>query len=121
VSYPFHLSGVQVWDPALTVGKLFLAQADGIAGILDVPSGLTPLRDGTCAVDPERFPGFAAELGRRYFASQHPVLLALAHGVLIVCFVILRRGGATLPPVLSAELPADFLADADRMDAVMAR
>ena len=86
-----------VWDPALRVGKLFLGQAQAVAEVLGLSSGLAPQRDGTCQVDPPVFAAFFAEFQAWYLKSKHPVLLPLAKGVLTVSLALLERIGQQAP------------------------
>jgi hypothetical protein len=91
MSYTFQTSDAAVWDPALRVGRLYLGQADLVAGLTEVPSGLTPRRDGTCEIDPEVFATFVEHLWRFYAEGRHPALALMLRGVLLVSFVLLKR------------------------------
>ncbi|MGY0004356.1 DUF6086 family protein [Micromonospora sp. I033] len=98
MSYPFQTAEAPVWDPALRVGQLYLGQAELVAGLVEVPSGLVPRRNGTCDLDPERFATFVEHLWRFYNGGRHAALSHLLRGVLVVSLVLLERaGGQPLP------------------------
>jgi hypothetical protein len=111
VSYSFTAGEKVVWDPALRVGKLFLGQAEAVAAVLELPSGLTPQRDGTCQVDPQVFGTFVAELQTWHLKSRHAELLLLTKGVLTVAVALSLRTGQQ-PPAGSGDAWAEILAEA---------
>jgi hypothetical protein len=98
MSYSFRAGNKTVWDPSLQVGKLFLGQAQTVADVLGVSSGLAPQRDGTCLVDPQAFAAFFAEFQTWYLKSRHPVLVPLARPVLAVSLALLQQIGQQPPP-----------------------
>ena len=93
MSYSFCADTEIIWDPALRVGKLYLGQARAVAEVLDVPSGLTPLINGTCRVDPEAFGAFVLQFQAWYLKSSHDVFRAMAQGVLTMSVAMLLRTG----------------------------
>ena len=111
MSYSFHADGEIIWDPALRVGKLFLGQALATADVLTTVSGLHPMMDGTCAVDPPIFAGFVAELQTWHLASRHPELLQLTRGLLTVALALLLRTGQQ-PPAGTGDAWVEILAEA---------
>lgn len=118
MSYPFKTAGVIVWDPALRVGQLYLGQAEVVAGLTEVPSGLVPRRDGSCDLDPEAFASFVEKLWRFYNGGRHPSLGQLLHGVLVVSLVLLKRAGGH--PLLSdSEVLDALLTEAAELERTM--
>jgi hypothetical protein len=111
MSYSFHVGGETVWDPARQVGKLFLGQAQAVADVLDVVSGLHPMLNGTCAVDPVVFAAFVATVQAWHLKSRHPELLLLTGGVLTVAVALLSRTGQPVPAG-SGEVWEEILAEA---------
>ncbi|WP_433349664.1 DUF6086 family protein [Micromonospora sp. CA-111912] len=103
MSYYFTVSGDDVWDPALRIGRLFVSLADGAADVLGVPSGLAPSDSDTCDVDPLVFPRFVSALVECYSESRHPVRRELIRGILSTSLVILERGGLEMPPGVQGE------------------
>jgi hypothetical protein len=41
MSFIFECGDVVVWSPALRVGEAYLGMAHGLAGVLEIPAGLT--------------------------------------------------------------------------------
>jgi hypothetical protein len=111
VSYSFYAGREMIWDPALRVGKLYLGQAQAVAEVLEVESGLQPRIDGTCAVDPESFAAFVAALQAWHLKSRHAELLQLTRGLLTVSLALLLRTGQQ-PPSGSGDAWEEILAEA---------
>ncbi|MET7374396.1 DUF6086 family protein [Micromonospora arida] len=118
MSYPFQTAQTPVWDPALRVGQVYLGQARSVAEVVGVPSGLTPLRNGSCDLDPATFATFVDRLLRFYNEGRHPTLAQLLRGVLLVSLVLLQRAGGSPPPPGSAALDA-LLAEAAALEPTM--
>ncbi|MEU8182617.1 DUF6086 family protein [Micromonospora sp. NPDC049044] len=111
MSYPFQTADTPVWDPALRVGEVYLGQARSVAEVVGAPSGLTPLRNGSCDLDPATFATFVDHLLRFYNGGRHPTLSQLLRGVLLVSLVLLDRAGGSPPPAGGEVLDA-LLAEA---------
>lgn len=93
MSYPFEHGGETLWDAGYSSGRLYHALAEGAAGFLDVPSGLTHTPQGSCAVDREVFQVFTARLYDLYASTYNETLRELGHGVLVTSLVLLDRVG----------------------------
>ncbi|MFE4965219.1 DUF6086 family protein [Streptomyces sp. NPDC056660] len=106
MSYPFEYGDETLWDAGYHSGKLYHALAQGAAGFLGVPSGLTATPQGSCAVDGAVFRVFVHRLYDQYASSSHEVLRELGHGLLVTSLVLLDRIGEriTLRPEDAAAL-----------------
>ncbi|MGC4896851.1 DUF6086 family protein [Micromonospora sp. DT31] len=120
MSYPFQSTGTPLWDPALRVGEVYLGQAHSVADVLGVPSGLTPLRNGTCDLDPETFAAFVEHLLRFHNKGRHQSLSRMLHGVLVVSLVLMGRAGCPPPPP-GGEVRDALLAEASALEPTMPR
>ncbi|MFF7053319.1 DUF6086 family protein [Streptomyces griseorubiginosus] len=96
MSYPFEFDHETVWDAGYHSGQLYASLAQGAAGFLDVPSGLTPTPQGGCAVDREEFQTLVERLYGLYVSTSSEVLRELAHGLLVTSLVLLDRVGGTI-------------------------
>ncbi|WP_019900862.1 DUF6086 family protein [Salinispora arenicola] len=96
MSYSFQTDSTTLWDPALRVGQLYLGQAEVAARLVEVPSGLTPRRDGYCDLDPKEFATFVERLLRFYNRGRHATLSHLLRGILLISLVLLKRAGGQL-------------------------
>ncbi|NYH42524.1 hypothetical protein HNR22_002251 [Micromonospora jinlongensis] len=118
MSYPFQTAETPVWDPALRVGQVYLGQAQSVAEVVGTASGLTPLRNGSCDLDPTTFTTFVDRLLQFYNEGRHPTLSQLLRGVLLVSLVLLERAGAPRPPAGSEVIDA-LLAEAAALEPTM--
>jgi hypothetical protein len=98
LSYFFEVSGETVWDPALRIAKWYIALAESTAGLMQLPTGLTPSEQDTCDIDPKVFRGFVEGLYEVYFSTRHPVQHGLIKGLLLTSMVVLERTGAVISP-----------------------
>lgn len=102
MSYYFEKAGDTLWNPSLQVGKLFVALADAAAGTLQMPSGLSPADNDTCAVEVEVFERFAAALRKTYFSTGSQIHREMIRTLLLASLVMLERAGVVIsfePPV----------------------
>ncbi|MFI2712752.1 DUF6086 family protein [Micromonospora sp. NPDC018662] len=118
MSYPFQTAERPVWDPALRVGRVYLGQAQAVAEVMEVASGLAPHRNGSCDLDPEVFAVFVDHLLRFYNAGRHPTLSQLLRGVLLVSLVLLKRAGGPPPPAGNEVIDA-LVAEATALELTM--
>ncbi|MFI6008173.1 DUF6086 family protein [Streptomyces sp. NPDC051243] len=96
MSYPFEHDDETLWDAGYHSGQLYASLAQGAAGFLDVPSGLTPTPQGGCDVDGEMFQAFVERLYGLYASTTNEVLRGLAQGLLVTSLVLLDRAGGTI-------------------------
>jgi hypothetical protein len=96
LSYPFEYGDETLWDAGYHSGQLYASLAQGAAGFLNVPSGLTPTQQGGCAVDREAFQAFVQQLYDLCASTSNEVLRGLAHGLLVTSLVLLDRSGGTV-------------------------
>ena len=96
MSYPFEHDDETLWDAGYHSGQLYASLAQGAAGFLDVPSGLTPTPEGGCDVDREMFQAFVERLYGLYASTSNEVLQGLAHSLLVTSLVLLDRAGGTI-------------------------
>ncbi|MEU8468186.1 DUF6086 family protein [Streptomyces sp. NPDC029006] len=93
MSYPFEHGDETLWDAGYHGGQLYAALARAAAGVLDVPSGLTPTPQGGCAVDGDEFQVFVQRLYELSGSGTSEVLRELGHGLLVTSLVLLERTG----------------------------
>ena len=96
MSYPFEHGDETLWDAGYHSGQLYASLARGAAEFLEVPSGLTPTREGACEVDPAAFPAFTARLYDLYASTHSDVLHGLADGLLVTSLVLVERVGGSI-------------------------
>ncbi|MFI6370943.1 DUF6086 family protein [Streptomyces sp. NPDC050546] len=96
MSYPFEFGEKTLWDAGYHSGQLYASLAQGAAGFLDVPSGLTHTPQGGCAVDRDAFQAFVQRLYDRCASTTSKVWWDLARGLLVTSLVLLDRSGGAI-------------------------
>ncbi|MFW5418135.1 hypothetical protein J0910_16105 [Nocardiopsis sp. CNT-189] len=99
MSHYYELGEETLWNPSNGVSRLFLAQAAAFEAELGLPSGIGPMAEDECRIDPAAFGAFARALLTRYRSTGHPVAAALSEGFTAAVLVLAERAGlrATLP------------------------
>jgi hypothetical protein len=88
----FEIDGQTVWNPAVTVGRLYLQYLDAIERELGLAAGAQVSDSDEIHFDAAKFGPFVAELARRYTSSDHRVLREQLGVVLFPALVMLQRG-----------------------------
>ncbi|MFD3998398.1 DUF6086 family protein [Streptomyces sp. NPDC058583] len=98
MSYPFQAPDRKtLWDPALGVGRAYVALAREAGELNGVPTGLTDNeRLGGSDVDLFVFQQFTQALYDRYCSTNNFVLHGLLRGLLLTSVVMLERGGGSI-------------------------
>ncbi|MEG8279297.1 DUF6086 family protein [Streptomyces sp. AHA2] len=96
MSYPFEYNDETLWDAGYHSGRLYESLAQGAAGFLAVPSGLTPSPQGGCTVDRDVFQAFVQRLYDLRAATSAEVLRGLTNGLLVTSLVLLNRSGGSI-------------------------
>ncbi|WP_443042677.1 DUF6086 family protein [Streptomyces sp. NBC_00344] len=99
MSYYFEVDGRTVWDCSLRIGRWFIASAESVAGLIDLPTGLAPSSQDSCDIELKIFRGFVDGLRECYNSTRHPVMHSLMDGLLVTCLVLLERGGTGSVPM----------------------
>ncbi|MGH4035201.1 DUF6086 family protein [Actinomycetota bacterium Odt1-20B] len=93
VSQYFGVGDDTLWNPSNTVARLFLRQVAVFEAELGLPSGIGPIENDECDIDPDVLGEFARTLLAHYRRTQHPVLAALCEGFLATLLVLAERAG----------------------------
>lgn len=104
MSMAFHDGDDVLWSPSNQVGRLFKGQAEVIASVFDIPSGLGDIIEDECDIDPVLFGKFLSQLVRQHDTTAHPILKSLIVGFIGPALVLADRAGLSLP-----DLPPDRL------------
>jgi hypothetical protein len=116
VSQYYELGGRTLWNPATAVSRLFLGQVAAFEAELGRRSGIGPMRDDECQVEPAALAAFTRALLARHHRGAHPVALALSEGFTAAVLVLADRAGAD-----PGEPPGSLRAAADAMSRAMPR
>lgn len=99
MSYPFQTVGKSkiIWDPALGVGRAYVALAREVGELNGVPTGLSENeRLGGSDVDLAVFQQFTQRLYDRCCSTNNFVLHGLFRGLLLSSIVMLEKGGGSI-------------------------
>ncbi|WP_432170359.1 DUF6086 family protein [Streptomyces sp. 1222.5] len=103
MSQYFDIGDETLWNPSDGAARLFLRQVVVFEAELGLPSGLGPMENDECQVDPVAFGVFTHALLARHRRTGHSVLLALSEGFVATVLVLAGRVGV---PVDWARLEA---------------
>lgn len=85
-----------LWDPSLTVGRLYVSLAQEAGGLLGLATGLAPNERGGADVDLDTFQAFAQGLYDAYCSTSNFIMHELLRGLLVSSLVLLKKGGGTV-------------------------
>ncbi|TQF05490.1 hypothetical protein E6W39_28725 [Kitasatospora acidiphila] len=77
--------------------RLFIAEAEAVASVLGLASGVGEIISDECELELPLFEAFVAELVRRHGQSNHPILRSLIVSVAATGSVLVERAGGQLP------------------------
>lgn len=97
MSQYFNVGDQVLWNPSNGVAALFMRTAEALAPETGLPTGLGPMENDDCEVDPAAFAAFVSALIARYEHSNHRILHALMEGFIATALVLVDRSGSELP------------------------
>ncbi|WP_377267579.1 DUF6086 family protein [Peterkaempfera sp. SMS 1(5)a] len=106
MSQYFDLGEQTLWNPSNDAAGLFLRQVSVFEEELGVPSGIGPMRDDECQIDPVALKTFIDALLVQHLSRSHAVVIALSEGFVASTLVLAERAGIPLtwPGVAAAAL-----------------
>ncbi|MFF8726009.1 DUF6086 family protein [Streptomyces sp. NPDC015171] len=96
MSQYFDIGDETLWNPSNGAARLFLRQVEVFEAELELPSGLGPMRNDECTIDPAVFAVFAHTLLARHRRTGHAVVLALSEGFVGTVLVLAQRAGVAI-------------------------
>lgn len=96
MSQYFELGEQTLWNPSNGAARLFLRQVSVFEGELGLPSGIGPMRDDECQIDPVALKTFVEALLEQYLSATHGVVIALSEGFAASMLVLAERAGIQL-------------------------
>lgn len=106
MSVLFEVGDETVWNPSNGAARLFHGQVAVFEAELGVPSGIGPLENDACRIDPAVLGVFAEALVGRHGYTGHSVIRALSEGFVATVLVLAERAGAGVlrPPLPGSPL-----------------
>ncbi|GAA2710236.1 MULTISPECIES: DUF6086 family protein [Streptomyces] len=117
MSQLFEMDGEILWYPSNGPARLFLRQVSVFEAEAGRPSGIGPMVNDECRIDPAAFRPFANALLAWYRTTTHPVMTAMAEGFIGTVLVLAERAGMELEWRTPAR-PPKSLSPADAATAV---
>ncbi|GFE12633.1 hypothetical protein Sgleb_06800 [Streptomyces glebosus] len=94
MSQYFGMGEETLWNPSNGAARLFLRQIAVFEAELGLPSGVGPMENDECQVDPVALGAFANALLAQHQRTRHAIVLALSEGFLATLLVLAERAGA---------------------------
>lgn len=96
MSQYFDIGDETLWNPSNGAARLFLRQVEVFEAELGLPSGIGPMRNDECQIDPAAFGVFAHALLARHRRTGHTVVLALSEGFVGTVVALAQRAGTDI-------------------------
>ncbi|MFI5865304.1 DUF6086 family protein [Streptomyces sp. NPDC051546] len=94
MSQYYDVGDETVWNPSNGAARLFHRQVAVFEEELGLPSGIGPLINDECQLDPAALGAFAEALVARHGTTGHAVIRALSEGFVATVLVLAERAGA---------------------------
>ncbi|MFD5148968.1 DUF6086 family protein [Streptomyces sp. NPDC058401] len=94
MSQYYDVGDETVWNPSNGAARLFHRQVAVFEEELGLPSGIGPLINDECQLDPAALGTFAEALVARHGTTGHAVIRALSEGFVATVLVLAERVGA---------------------------
>jgi hypothetical protein len=93
VSQYYDMGNKTLWNPSNGASRLFLGQLAAFEAELRLPSGIGPMENDECEIDPARFDLFVNSLLAHHRRTQHAVMRALTEGFVTTVLALAGRAG----------------------------
>ncbi|MFG2140983.1 DUF6086 family protein [Streptomyces sp. NPDC048650] len=93
MSQYFDMGDQTLWNPSNGASRLFIGQVDIYRAEVGLPSGIGPMKDDECQIDPTAFTAFVDALLAWHRRTNHAVMAALSEGFVATVLVLAERAG----------------------------
>ncbi|MFI7401724.1 DUF6086 family protein [Streptomyces sp. NPDC049541] len=93
MSQYYEVDGETVWNPGTLSSQLFLAYVRVYEDLLEVPSGLGPMLNDECRIDPPAFKGFVNAVLVWWDRTGSAVIDTLAEGFIATLVTLAEKAG----------------------------
>lgn len=93
MSQYFDMGDETLWNPSNGASRMFLRQVALFEAELGLRSGIGPMENDECRIDPVAFAAFVEALLVQHRRTSHAVLLALSEGFTATVVVLAERAG----------------------------
>lgn len=106
-----ELGDTTLWNPSNEAARLFQRQVAVFELELELPSGIGPMENDECQLDPVAFEAFVDALPAQHRRAGHAVVPALSEGFTATVLVLAERAGVTVDRARLEATPDGPLAD----------
>ncbi|MFF8846512.1 DUF6086 family protein [Streptomyces sp. NPDC015127] len=93
MSQYFDMGDETLWNPSNGASRMFRRQVAVFEGELALPSGIGPMENDECQIDPIAFETFVDALLAQHRRTSHAIVLALSEGFTATVLVLAERAG----------------------------
>ncbi|MFG3114244.1 DUF6086 family protein [Streptomyces sp. NPDC048197] len=93
MSQYFDLGEETLWNPSNGASRMFQRQVEAFEAELGLSSGIGPMENDACEIDPATFETFVNALLRQHRRASHAIVLALCEGFTATVLVLAERAG----------------------------
>lgn len=100
MSQYFDMGDETLWNPSTGASRLFLRLVEAFEAELGLPSGIGPMEDDECQIDPVTLEAFLNALLAHHQRTTHAVILTFSEGFTAALLVLAQRAGVEVrwPP-----------------------
>ncbi|MFF7892641.1 DUF6086 family protein [Streptomyces sp. NPDC007907] len=91
----FQMGDETLWNPSNGASRMFQRQVAVFESELGLPSGIGPMENDECEIDPITFATFVHALLAQHRRTSHAVVLALSEGFTATVLVLAERAEIT--------------------------
>ncbi|THA82399.1 DUF6086 family protein [Streptomyces sp. A0592] len=96
MSQYFDLGDVTLWNPSNGASRMFRRHVAVFEAELELPSGIGPMENDECQIDPVALETFVNALLAQHRRTGHAITLALSEGFIATVLVLAERAGIGL-------------------------
>ncbi|AJE40130.1 DUF6086 family protein [Streptomyces nodosus] len=96
MSQYFDSGDETLWNPSNGASRLFRRQVAVFEAELELSSGIGPMENDECQIDPDTFEVFVNALLAQRRRTSHAILLALSEGFTATVLALAERAGITV-------------------------
>ncbi|MFF4911001.1 DUF6086 family protein [Streptomyces sp. NPDC001260] len=93
MSQYFDVGDETLWNPSNGASRLFLRQVAVFEAELGIASGIGPMENDECQIDPAAFEVFVDALLAQHRRTSHTIMLALSDGFTATTLALAERAG----------------------------
>ncbi|MET8644896.1 DUF6086 family protein [Streptomyces sp. NPDC004074] len=112
MSQYFDMDGETLWNPSNGASRLFRRQVAVFEAELELSSGIGPMENDECQIDPATLEIFVNALLAHHRRTSHAIVLALSEGFTATVLVLAERAGIRVDLAQFGSAPDGALEDA---------